>query len=298
MFISRNNEIFVHFLPHIRFFNPEESERIRDFMFQKFGIGESINWSVCSEYFFLKGPEEIRPSLEDLFGSGFDEKIYMLWDNGLLCAAKTSLENLLKNYEYLEKDGIEMWFWGAEVGYIMQYCRGIIKLGVLQKITDHWPFNAIEKNTLNTFPRLFHPIFSSLICSLGMEFISDCEANKYLKFFQDKFPFSPWGNIDWDKIEKKLIIEDDVSRIQDFLGTSFADHLNMSVFVDWRDSEIPLVKTNLNFVMEHFRVLRSVANEMFIFNPTARYVIEVRYPSGITVGVLPGSRESLEKLAK
>ncbi len=113
------------------------------------------------------------------------------------------------------------------------------------------------------------------------------DSNKISQLFENTYPLTEWGKIDWDRINKKSFIGHDRTRILPALEKLLGrNEFDKSVYIEWSEAGIPVIKTDLDLVVKFFDDITCVAFEKFIFNPPLRYIIEVRHLGDINVGVL------------
>lgn len=114
------------------------------------------------------------------------------------------------------------------------------------------------------------------------------EGKELSKLYESLYPLTKWGKIDWDKIDKKIFVgNDNPEDIIPALEKLINNHLDKNVYIDWDSGSNPILKTNLDKVIENFVDVRCASFDKFIFNPTVGYIIEVRFSRDITVGVVP-----------
>ena len=132
-----------------------------------------------------------------------------------------------------------------------------------------------------------NPLFRECVDKLNAIILPDWEDKKMFDFFEQFFPLTEWGKIDWDKIDKKIVVGynhlDIIPSLKKLLGTC----IDKSTYIVWNDAGIPIIKTDLDAIVQNFDDVTCVAFEKFIFSPTIGYIIEVLPGGKITAGVIP-----------
>lgn len=296
MAFSEDIFLLKYLLPHTTNLTSDQASLLRRELFQRFKMGYHVYWTYFPIHAKVVTACEISSFIKHNLGMDCMEQVYLIWEYGNFHATKTTLNNFLTNYENIKHLSREWFVWNPR-GFVIHFCDGETVIGAVPQLADPISVVSLTKYTKVVFPSLNHGFFNYFLKSLDIECLDDDQSNRWIAFFANKFPMTSFGNIDWDKIDDKKVINfHDYPSIRSILEGLMGSQLNLLVYLCWRDNGIPLIKTNLNLVIENFKALREVADEIFIFNPTARYVIEVRYPQEITIGVLPGSRESLKRL--
>ena len=129
-------------------------------------------------------------------------------------------------------------------------------------------------------------LFRECVESLHAELLSLNDSNKITILFEKTIPMTKWGKIDWEKIDKKINIGYDPIRIIPALEELIKESLDKSVYIEWSDGGLPVIKTNLDAVINHFDDVTCVSFEKFIFNPQQGYIIEILASDEMTVGVV------------
>jgi hypothetical protein len=130
------------------------------------------------------------------------------------------------------------------------------------------------------------PLFKECLEKLNAPMLPKSEADKYSRVFTQMAPLAEWGKIDWDKIKQKIIINYQPQEIIPSLKKLLNGSFDESAFIEWSDGSIPVIKTTLSKIVDHFDDVICVAHEKFIFNPFAGYIIEILTGNEITVGIL------------
>ncbi|MFA6066452.1 MAG: hypothetical protein WC707_04720 [Candidatus Babeliaceae bacterium] len=129
------------------------------------------------------------------------------------------------------------------------------------------------------------PLFKECIEALGATLLPTQESDKLSQLFENSYPITYWGKIDWDRIEKKIYLEYDPERIISSLEELLGKPIDKTVYVDWSDGRLPAIQANLDLIIKYFDIVRRVTFEKFIFNLSEGYIVEIK-PGDITVGVI------------
>lgn len=105
--------------------------------------------------------------------------------------------------------------------------------------------------------------------------LSEDETDAQWDLLKDTFPFGREGTVEWGSVNKKVFLHNHVSHIKATLEQLLGKAADSEVYIQWSDSELPIVKTNLDAALKIFNQLAQVTTEFFIFNPTQRYLVEV-----------------------
>ena len=171
-------------------------------------------------------------------------------------------------------------------GYAIEDTGYGIIIGLIPQQLDPYPHFVAHKDSTKCSSALLVKLLHCFTTQANTTFLDDDKANKILSFFQSKFPLTPAEKIDWNKIEKKVTIGRDPGKIIPTLEQLLEKPVSMTAFINWCDADIPLVKIDLCDTLARYDQIVAVARETVIFNPTARYAIEIDRLGDITVGVL------------
>lgn len=130
-------------------------------------------------------------------------------------------------------------------------------------------------------------LFKECIEALGINLLSQEESDSLTKVFEQLYPFTRWGKVNWNEVDCKIDLHGDQNNIipalTKLLNTPIVD---TTAYIEWSDGSLPIIKTNLEDIILHFNDVISVPFEQFIFNPYMGYIIEI-LPSGhIMAGIV------------
>jgi hypothetical protein len=130
-------------------------------------------------------------------------------------------------------------------------------------------------------------LFRECLEALQVDLLSDDESTMMSLLFKKSFPITRWGKIDWIKISNKISIGYDHHKIITALRSLLlSNSIDTSVYIEWSDGDLPVIKADLQDIIDHFDDVTCVSFEKFIFNPYIGYIVEI-LPSGIiTVGLV------------
>jgi hypothetical protein len=131
------------------------------------------------------------------------------------------------------------------------------------------------------------PLFRECLEALGVSMLPEQEAEKISELFIHMYPITEWGKIDWDKIDKKIDIGYEPQNIVPALEKLLQGRVDKTVYIEWSTGGLPVIKADLDKVIEFFDDVTCVAFEKFIFNPTVGYIIEVLPSYKMSVGLVP-----------
>lgn len=132
------------------------------------------------------------------------------------------------------------------------------------------------------------PLFKECLEVLNTQLLPEAESDNLSQLFNELFPITKWGKIDWDKLSNKIDIGCEPLNIIPALEQLLKDKsFDKSVYIEWSTGGLPIIKSNLEDIINHFDDVTCVAFEKFIFNPELGYIIEVLPGDEMTVGVIP-----------
>lgn len=130
--------------------------------------------------------------------------------------------------------------------------------------------------------------FEECVDALGAIQLTLQDEKAVSKLYNQIYPITRSGKVDWNRIENKISIENDnPTDIIPALEKLIKGPLDKNVYIDWDGGPKPMIKTDLDKVIAQFFYVRRASFDQFLFNPTVGYIIEVRSWGDITVGVVP-----------
>ncbi len=278
-------------MPNVTIFSLAEEKRLRQLIWKAVDLNDMgyVDWGKKIKHVRISNPSQIASALGELSQSSLnmhDQIIYISAPYAFDYIIKTRLDSALKYYHNIRWTG-KMWVWSPTAGYVVEDLGfGNITIGLIPKQPDPYPhFIAHKDSTKWNSARLIR-LLHRFTAQANTTFLDDDKANKILSFFKSKFPLTSAEKIDWDKIEKKVTVGRDPGKIIPALEQLLEKPVSMIAYVNWCDTDLPLVKVDLRDAISRYDQIVAVAGETVIFNPTARYVIEVDDLGNITVGVL------------
>lgn len=130
------------------------------------------------------------------------------------------------------------------------------------------------------------PLFKECLDALNTTLLPQEQSKELSKLFINLFPITKWGKIDWDKIERKIAVGDNLAEIIPSLEKLFGRSFDHSVYIEWNNAGLPIIQSDLETILTHFDDVYCVAFDKFIFNPQEGYVIEIIPLNPITVGII------------
>jgi hypothetical protein len=133
-------------------------------------------------------------------------------------------------------------------------------------------------------PRLFKECVESL--NNNVVIFSHKESNKIFEDFAKTLPIVSWGRVDWDKIDKKIFVAS-ADQVMNTLETLLGKLVDTSVYVLWNDGSAPVIKSDLKILIHHINDVTCVAPDMWFWNISAGYIIEVYHEDdGFFIGLM------------
>ena len=122
------------------------------------------------------------------------------------------------------------------------------------------------------------------------------KRKKIFTVFENLFPTTDWGRIDWAKVPTRA----EIFSAQDIIDNLEINFVNFdtSIYILWNEGTIPIVKSNLELILNNIDELPPVIFDTWLFCPTSKYVIEFYHEGEVTFGVAPGpgARAQLKNL--
>ncbi len=109
------------------------------------------------------------------------------------------------------------------------------------------------------------------------------ESDKIETILQCVFPFI-FSNIDWDKVEKKILLDSDYPNISINLKKLLDNSMDTSIYIIW-DCCVPVLKTDLFSAINFFDEVTAVSTRTWFLNISQGYVIEWHWCGLKTIGL-------------
>jgi len=108
------------------------------------------------------------------------------------------------------------------------------------------------------------------------EVFDDIRSLKLFDSFQDDFPFTSWGRIDWDQIENKQKIQN-ISQISNLFDSE-------ECYIFWDEESLPVVKVSIEGVLNSIDDVTAVSFDTWILSTTNICVVEFFHEGEIMIG--------------
>ena len=127
-------------------------------------------------------------------------------------------------------------------------------------------------------------LFEECMEALGKnaKILNEKVAENILSDFDENFPLTLWGRIDWDKIKNKkeintfeeifLVIENEKRKTSNL------------IYVIGSDATIPILESNLDTILESFYDVAAVSPNTWLYCPEDSWVIEFYHEGNTTIG--------------
>jgi hypothetical protein len=128
-------------------------------------------------------------------------------------------------------------------------------------------------------------LFDECIEALGeiVHVLSDSEREQVLRDFENSFPFTEWGRIEWEKVTYHAKVNT-VDEIISFLNQNIDEYSNV-IYVIWDEGTLPIIQSELNKVFEVIDDVTAVSFDTWIFSPSSGYVIEIFHDGEVRIGL-------------
>jgi hypothetical protein len=109
------------------------------------------------------------------------------------------------------------------------------------------------------------------------------ESEQIYDRLQDDFPFTWWGRIDWDNVEKKISVKE--CEIINNIQLNIEPKSNR-VFILWGYGPYPVISTDIESAINNIEEINAIGHDQWIYCPLNKYVIEFYHNGEITIGWL------------
>lgn len=229
--------------------------------------------------------QDIIPALEQFLGKNFDREVYIEWDT---CAPiiRTNLDNLIQHFNVIDYISSYKFVFNPMVGYIIEISSSFpIMVGMFPTSDKFFKKEAYVDPEI-----LKHDIvFKECVEALKIDLLTVEEEKSLDTWFRNHVPMTKWGRVDWDKFDKKSSIRSSLKNMKRDLSKVLQARgpFDTTVFIEWGEIGIPVIRTTLGDVIGNFKDIEYVAFEKFLFNPSFGYVIEILNDGRVTIGIIP-----------
>ncbi|MFD2332564.1 hypothetical protein ACFSR7_25175 [Cohnella sp. GCM10020058] len=130
----------------------------------------------------------------------------------------------------------------------------------------------VQKNTL----------FDECISALGenTRIYSLNESVRVVAMLVMSFPFTNWGRVDWNSVEKKITIHDinEIRNLKEFEN----EH---EVLLIWDEMNLPVVESTLAKILTHIEDVVAVGFNTWMINLDMNKIIEIHHDGEIIAGI-------------
>jgi hypothetical protein len=116
--------------------------------------------------------------------------------------------------------------------------------------------------------------------------LSEEETQRIFDTFENTFPFTSWGRIDWDRLDKKIYLDSEKDILLSLNERFSQKRLESSIYILWDEGSLPAVKATLKNSLKVIDDVTSVSFDTWIFCPNLGYVIEFYHEGEITIGII------------
>ncbi|MBE7106371.1 hypothetical protein FT637_26180 [Bacillus cereus] len=117
---------------------------------------------------------------------------------------------------------------------------------------------------------------------VNIEILEGTEGRKIIRSFENTFPITSWGRVDWSNIQNYGEIYND-HEIKLYLEHCFGLY-SETVYLIWDNARLPVIKTNLHQVLKVIDDVTAVSFDTWIYSPDTGYVIEYHHDGEIRIG--------------
>ncbi|MBE1442707.1 hypothetical protein [Paenibacillus sp. OAS669] len=106
------------------------------------------------------------------------------------------------------------------------------------------------------------------------------ESVRVVAMLTMSFPFTKWGRIDWESVERKITIHDidEIRRLTEFENEN-------ELLIIWDEMNLPVVESTLQKIIENMDDVEVVGFNTWIVNMEMNKIIEIHHEGQITIGI-------------
>ncbi|ENJ9654222.1 hypothetical protein AB2T14_001846 [Clostridium botulinum] len=104
------------------------------------------------------------------------------------------------------------------------------------------------------------------------------DKNRILTQLENKFLFTNYRRIDWDRVIKKEQVNDNLDIIEELVRN------NTKVYIIWDEETLPVIKSDLFTVINAIDDIIAVSFDTWIFSANKEFVIEFYHDGEIKIG--------------
>lgn len=108
------------------------------------------------------------------------------------------------------------------------------------------------------------------------------QSSSYSRIISDNFPITVSGRINWEKVDKKIIIND-YSDIQDCLKEKLGE-FEEKILIFWACADLPVLQTNFSIMLKYIDDVLAVDFDTWVISLKHRFIIEFYHDGDITIG--------------
>lgn len=123
-------------------------------------------------------------------------------------------------------------------------------------------------------------LFEECLSVLGTWRVIALEAGKkkIMDEFYKKLPWTTWGRINWDAVEKKYQIVDFSDIDEAFKKENKTG--NEPLYILWCEEDVPIVETILDEVLPNLEDVECISPYRFLYCPAEGWIIELWHHDG------------------
>lgn len=130
-------------------------------------------------------------------------------------------------------------------------------------------------------------LFRECVQIIDAQVLSEHETQKISQLFEQLYPITYWGKIDWEKFTNKIVIGYDHNEIIPALEAFLKCQSPKYSYIVWSRGDIPIINTKFKNIIDYFDDVVCVGFETFIFDPYEGLIIEILSDGKITAGIVP-----------
>lgn len=142
----------------------------------------------------------------------------------------------------------------------------------------------VQKQKQNR-PKSYGPLFLECMESLrpNVSILSDRDSEEIYSRMQTDFPFTFWGQVDWNVMSNKHTFQS-IEETRSYLE-KMMDLSNEWVYILWGYGDEPVLRARLDSIFSSIELIECIGSDQFLYHPQKAIIVELFHEGSITMGV-------------
>ncbi|WP_044640359.1 CDI toxin immunity protein [Risungbinella massiliensis] len=134
-------------------------------------------------------------------------------------------------------------------------------------------------------PRSYSPLFLECVESLqpDVSILSDSDSEEIYSRMQIDFPFTFWGQVDWNVMSNKHTFQS-IDEARSYFEKNM-DLSNDRVYILWGYGDDPVLQAKLDSIFSSIELVECIGSDQFLYHPQKAIILELYHEGSITMGV-------------